>query len=230
MTSGILKSCGTKPANPFERNRFKKTIHNLSESLKLKTTSKLFMNANKTNPKQFAIRFVESIFVILYIVFEELIWNIFAKPIFQYLKSLIVLDSLRETFLHMNRHLLLGIFILILAIAEALGLLSGMSILNGYLITGIVIYSLKIPIAAFTFWLFDLTRDKLLSFHWLNVSYEFTMSIIDKIIHSSIHVYIKTKVILVKEKLKSVKKRWLGEESFYLSLKNHYRFFKSYFR
>ncbi len=188
------------------------------------------MNPNKTNPKKFAIGFVESIFVILYIVFEELIWNIFAKPIFQYLKSLIALDSLRDTFLHMNRYLLLSIFISILGIAEALGLLSGMSIINGYLFTGVVIYSLKIPVAAFTFWLFDLTRDKLLSFHWLNVSFEFTMSIIDKIIHSSIHVYIKTKVIIVKEKLKALKKRWLGEESFYLSLKNHYRFFKSYFR
>lgn len=188
------------------------------------------MNQNHTSPKDFAIRFAESIFVILYIVFEELIWNIFAKPIFQYLKSLIVLDSLRDTFLHMNRYLLLTIFILILGIAEALGLLSGMSIINGYIFTGIVIYSLKIPTAAFTFWLFDLTKEKLFSFHWLEVSYEFTMSLIDKVINSSIHVYIKTKITIAREKLKALKKRLLGDESFYLSLKNHYRFFKSYFR
>lgn len=188
------------------------------------------MTTTPNTPKQFAIRLIESVIVILYIVFEELIWNIFAKPIFQYLKSLIVLDSLRNTFLHMNRYLLLGIFILILGIAEVLGLMSGISILNGYLFIGIGIYSLKIPTAAFTFWLFDLTKDKLLSFQWLKVSYEFTMSVIDSIINSTIHVYIKTKIIIAREKLKALKVKLLGDESFYSSLKNHYRFFKSYFK
>ena len=188
------------------------------------------MNPNHTKPKEFAIRLFESVFVILYIIFEELIWNIFAKPIFQFLKSLIVLDSLRNTFLEMNRYILLGNFILILGIAEALGLWSGISILEGDVFTGIVIYSLKIPVAAFTFWLFDLTKDTLLSFQWLKISYELTMSLIDRLINSSIHIYIKTKVSNAREQIKALLKKYLGDESFFSSIRTHYTFFKDYCR
>ena len=186
------------------------------------------MNPNTTKSKEFAIRLVESVFVIIYIVFEELIWNIFANPIFQYLKSLVVLDSLRNTFLEMNRYILLGNFILILGIAEALGLWSGISILEGDVFSGVVIYSLKIPVAAFTFWLFDLTKDKLLSFQWLKISYDFTMSLIDKLVNSSIHIYIKTKVSIARENIKALLNKYLGEEGFFSSIRAHYAFFKDY--
>jgi hypothetical protein len=188
------------------------------------------MNPNKTKSKEFAIRIVESVVVILYIVFEELIWNFLAKPIFQSLKSLIALDSLRNTFMQMNRYFLLGNFLLLLAIAEALGLLSGISIIEGNIFTGIVIYTLKVPVAAFTFWLFDLTRDKLLTFQWLKFTYQGIMALIDKIINSSIHVYIKTKVFNARKKLKALIKKYMGDESFFSSIRSHYRYFKDYCR
>ena len=128
----------------------------------------------------------------------------------------------------MNRYILLGNFILILGIAEALGLWSGISILEGDVFAGVVIYSLKIPVAAFTFWLFDLTKDKLLSFQWLKISYDFTMSLIDKLVNSSIHIYIKTKVSIARENIKALLNKYLGEEGFFSSIRAHYAFFKDY--
>ncbi len=37
---------------------------------------------------------------------------------------------------------------------------------------GLLLYGLKIPIAAFTFWLFGVSREQLLSFGWFAWAYE----------------------------------------------------------
>ncbi len=98
----------------------------------------------KKKIKNIAIKLFESILVIGYILFEELIWNVFAKPIFQYFKSLAILSSLKNIFLGMNRYFLLTVFITILTITEAMGFFSGYCFMNGYLFTGIAVYPKKI--------------------------------------------------------------------------------------
>lgn len=185
---------------------------------------------SKIRPEKFIIRVAESILVIIYIIFEELIWNIFAKPVFQFFKSLKILEALKIPFLEMNRYLLLFVFILILAIAEGLGFLSGISIINGNISFGIIVYVLKIPVAAFTFWLFDLTKDKLMTFSWLKTVYEWIMELIDKLINSSIHVYIKSTILSIRKRIKGLVDQYLGEDGFFASIKSHYTFYKSKFR
>ncbi|MCK5828772.1 MAG: hypothetical protein KAH20_00525 [Methylococcales bacterium] len=178
--------------------------------------------------KNFVAKLLESILVIGYILFEELIWDVFAKPIFQYIKSLVVLDSLKKIFLKMNRHLLLTVFIVILAITEAMGFLSGFCFINGYILTGMGVYACKIPIAAFTFWLFDLTKDKLMTFNWLKTSYNYIMGVIEKFINSSIHISIKTQISTIRTKIKSLVIEYFGEDGFIVSVKSHYLVFKPY--
>lgn len=178
--------------------------------------------------RNFVAKLFESILVIGYILFEELIWNVFAKPIFQYIKSLVVLDSLKQRFLEMNRHLLLTVFIVILAITEAMGFLSGYFFINGYVFTGIGVYACKIPIAAFTFWLFDLTKDKLMSFHWLKTAYDYIMGVIDKFVNSSIHIYIKAQITKIRSKIKLLIVQYFGEKGFIASVKSHYAVFQPY--
>lgn len=178
--------------------------------------------------KQFVIRSLESILVVGFILFEELIWNVFAKPIFQYFKSLVVLSSLRKTFLGMNRYFLLAVFIVILGIAEIMGFLSGFLILNGYIFPGVFVYALKIPVAAFTFWLFDVTKDQLMTFDWLKTSYEYIMSLVEKFTNSAIHVYIKARIIALKVKIRQVAQKYFGKEGFAASVKTHYMIFNSY--
>ncbi len=183
---------------------------------------------NNIEAKNFVIKSLESILVVGYILFEELIWNVFAKPIYQYIKGLVVLESLKKTCLGMNRHLLLGVFIFILGIAEAMGFLSGFFVINGHIFSGIFVYALKIPVAAFTFWLFDLTKDKLMTFHWLKTAYEYIMSWIDRFINSPIHIYIKARIVALRAKMKQLSLKYFGEHGFIASVKTHYIIFQSY--
>ena len=185
------------------------------------------MNTN-SKTKVFVANTLESILVIGYILFEELIWNIFAQPIYQYFKRLIVLEPLKKTFLQMNRYLLLTVFIFILLLAEALGFLAGFCFIEGYFVSGILVYVLKIPVAAFTFWLFDLTKTQLMTFSWLKTSYEWLMSIIDKLLNSAIHVYIRTRVMAIRQKMQQVIRLYFGEAGFIVSVKSHYKVFKPY--
>ncbi len=179
-------------------------------------------------PKNFVIKSVESILVVGYILFEELIWDVFAKPIYQYFKSLIILDSLKKTFLEMNRYVLLSVFISILGITEVMGFLSGFFIINGNFFPGIFVYSLKIPVAAFTFWLFELTKDQLMTFPWLKRAYHYIMSWIEKFINSDIHVYIKARIVGLREKMKQFSLYYFGKEGFVASVKTHYLIYTSY--
>ena len=177
--------------------------------------------------KNFVIKSAESILVVGYILFEELIWNVFAKPIFEYFKSLVALDSLKRSFLGMNRYLLLAVFIFILGIAEVMGFFSGFCIINGYVFSGLFVYALKIPVAAFTFWLFDLTKHQLMTFAWLKTSYEYIMDVIEKFIHSDIHVYIKAKIEALRAKMKQLSLKYFGEQGFIGSVKTHYLIYKT---
>ncbi len=183
----------------------------------------------KVQAKTFVIKSFESILVIGYILFEELIWNIFAKPIYQYFKNLVALDSLKKIFLEMNRYLLLSIFILILAITEVQGFLAGFFFLKGNIVTGFFVYMSKIPVAAFTFWLFDLTKDQLMKFDWLKTSYQYIMDWIHKFVNSSIYIYIKARTKIVKTNVKSKMLKYFGEEGLIASVKSHYLVIKPYF-
>jgi hypothetical protein len=185
------------------------------------------MNTNN-KAKKFVAKTLESILVIGYILFEELVWNIFAKPIYSYIKSLVVLEPLKQTFLTMHRYLLLTVFIVILALAEVMGLLAGLCFLEGYFISGILVYILKIPVAAFTFWLFDLTKAQLMTFAWLKTAYEWIMRMIDKLLNSAIHVYIRSKIIKIREKMRLIIRQYFGEAGFVASIKSHYKVFKPY--
>lgn len=155
------------------------------------------------NLKKFLIKPLESILVIAYIVFEEIIWNTFAKPIFDYLKRLAILDALKQTFLTMNRYLLVSVFIVILVLTEYMGVLSLITIAQQQVVLGVFIYALKIPIATFTFWLFELTKPQLMTFGWLKVSYETIMKLIDRLVNTSIYRSVKTSVHTAKENLRT---------------------------
>lgn len=186
------------------------------------------MNTKNNNTQKFVAKTLESILVIGYILFEELIWNIFAQPIYQYCKSLIVLEPLKNTFLKMNRYLLLTVFIFILLLAEAMGLLAGLCFIEGYFVTGILVYGVKIPVAAFTFWLFDLTREILMTFAWLNTAYAWVMEMVDKLLNTAIHVYIMGRILVIRLKMRQILAQYFGEAGFKASVKSHYNVFKPY--
>ena len=137
--------------------------------------------------------------IILFIIFEELIWEGIAKPIYNYIKSMRLLQRFEQTLLDTSRGVILFFFIIIFTTVETAGVVAGVLFINGKIVLGLIIYLTKIPIAGFTFWLFKVTKSKLLSFNWFNWSYIKINSLFDWFKKQDI--YIKTILIVKKVKL-----------------------------
>ena len=142
------------------------------------------------------------ILVTIYIVLEELIWENIAEPIYTFIHGLSILQEAEEFIGKLNRHVLLVLFIVLFTQVELLGIFALKLIGTGKVIAGVTLYAKKIPIAAFTFWLFRISKEKLMTFDWFKQAYGFVISIIVKIKMSSIHQRIAARLKSVKEWLK----------------------------
>lgn len=125
------------------------------------------------------ISLLQLLLVIIYIILEELIWEGIAKPIYVAIHSLKVLQKLEAWLQNVNASVVLFIFMVLLIVVEAAGIYAGMLFVSGNVVLGLTLYISKIPIAAFTFWLFRVTEDKLMQFGWFKWLYEKIMQAID---------------------------------------------------
>ena len=141
---------------------------------------------------------LQLILVIIYIIFEELIWEGVAKPIYEAIHGLKILKKIEIKLQHANASVILFIFVVLLSIVEAFGIYAGILFVSGQVVLGLTLYISKIPIAAFTFWLFRVTEDKLMQFGWFKWVYDWIMKAIDWV--KSCEMYIKTM-----ERLKKIK-------------------------
>ncbi len=130
---------------------------------------------------------IQYLLVILFIIFEEFIWEGVAKPIARYLASLKIAQRLEQWLVSINRYVILIFFLLIFALVELAGIMAGLLMVRGMLLAGLMLYALKIPIAAFTFWLFRVTKEKLLSFVWFAWAYRNLLELIDRLKDSAIY-------------------------------------------
>jgi len=152
--------------------------------------------------KKRLINFFLTLVVLVYIVFEELIWERFTQPIIRYIDSLKILKRLEAYLQSVNSAFILVIFIMMFILVETLGIYAGMLFLDGKIIQGVLLYAAKIPIAAFTFWLFGVTKDKLMEFGWFKKSYEWIMATIQKIKSSEVYTNVTKRASMIKRYLK----------------------------
>jgi hypothetical protein len=145
---------------------------------------------------------VLGILVTVYIVLEELVWENIAEPIYRFIHSLAILQKPEEFIRGLDRHVLLGVFLVLFVQVELLGLFALQLIGTGKVVAGTMLYAGKIPVAAFTFWLFRISKEKLMTFGWFERSYELIMLIIEKIKLSAIHQRIAARLKQVKAWLK----------------------------
>lgn len=142
------------------------------------------------------------VLVFLYIVFEELIWEKFAKPIINLISNLQLFTKLIPKILALNSYFILIFFVSTFVIVELIGIYAGVLFISGHIITAILIYILKIPVAAFIFWFFSIAKSKLLEFKWFEFIYNSLISAIYRIKHSLIYNMIKDKASDIKKSLK----------------------------
>ncbi len=181
------------------------------------------------------ISLFQLILVMIYIVFEELIWEGIAHPIYTFVHSLKILQKVEEKLHDFNRYVILVLFIVMLAGVEALGLYAGYLFVSGQVAVGLSIYLTKIPIAAFTFWMFRITEDKLMKFGWFKWIYDKVMGAIDWL--KSLDIYISTmeKLKSLKMKIKAfkirIKEQYFSKESrFVIKIKHLYKTIKASLR
>ncbi len=181
------------------------------------------------------ISLLQLILVITYIIFEELIWEGIAKPIYEAVHALKILQKIEEKLQKVNASVILVIFVLLLGMVETLGIYAGILFVSGHVLFGLFLYLAKIPIAAFTFWIFRVTEDKLMQFGWFKWLYEWIMKGIDWLKSREIYVQTMERLVIVKVSIKkSIKvfrvKYFSNESPFISKIKHHYRSVKELLR
>ncbi len=177
------------------------------------------------------IALLQFILVIIYIVFEEIIWEGISKPIYEFLHSLKILRRV-ETMLHMvNAYVILMIFVVLLAFVEFLGIYAGILFVQGKVWHGLTLYITKIPIAAFTFWVFRITEDKLMQFGWFKWLYSLTIAAVEWVKSKAVYISMIKKIKIVKKEIKDImkifKERYFSKErAFSIKIKKLYRVIK----
>lgn len=147
-------------------------------------------------------------FVSLYIIFEELIWDRFAEPIYKFIKSLALFEKLETLLNKTNKYIVLIIFILSFVIGEVIGVVSPLIALKGYVVLGVIFYGLKLVVVAFAFWLFNTQKEKLLRFWIIRVSYKRIIQFTQYIKNSYVFKLIKERAIIIKSYLKKIYKQF----------------------
>ena len=125
------------------------------------------------------ILLLQLILVVIFIVFEEVIWEGIAQPIYHYIHQLQILQTLEAKLQKLNRYVLLVLFLILFVGVEGAGMLAGVMLVRGMVVAAVLLYGAKIPIAAFVFWMFHATEKKLLSFGWFRWAYEKILAFFD---------------------------------------------------
>ena len=178
------------------------------------------------------ISLLQLILVMIFIIFEELIWEGVAKPIYEAIHSLKILQKIEAKLQDINAYVILVIFVVLLATVETFGIYAGMLFMSGQVLLGLVLYISKIPIAAFTFWLFRVSEDKLMQFEWFKWLYEMMMAGIAWLKSRKIYMNTMARLKHIKEKLKrnisAFKSKYFANESlFMVKIKDLYRRIKN---
>lgn len=145
--------------------------------------------------------------ILLYVIFEELVWDLVAKPVYQYLRGLKLLHALEIKVKSLEPLTLLILFLVLFVLVEGLGILALSLIAQGNPIAGITLYIAKLPIAAFTFWLFRVSKEILMAFAWFKYSYDRLDYFIDVIKASQFH----QRIVATVNRFKAWLKVSLGE-------------------
>ena len=146
----------------------------------------------------------EIILIILFILFEELIWKIFALPVKNWIIKRKILESVKVKIEKQGTYETLVIFLVPLIIAELMGLYSAQLFISGSILMGIVIYTVKIPVAGITFWIFSFTKEKLLTIDWFKTLYDLLIRFLDWIKSTAIYKRVKDKILAIKQSIKNL--------------------------
>ena len=161
-----------------------------------------------------------------------MIWEGIAKPIYEAIHSLKILKKIENKLASVNASVILFIFIILLVVVEAAGIYAGMLLVSGQVLIGVVLYLSKIPIAAFTFWLFRVTEDKLMQFGWFKWLYDWMIRGIEwlksRTMYKNTMERLKAVKLIFKENITIFKTKYFSKKSpFIHKIKEIYKMLKT---
>jgi hypothetical protein len=179
------------------------------------------------------IALLQLLVVLIFIIFEELIWEGIAKPIYQRIHALRILQTIEQKLKGINATVILVLFVLLLLTVELFGIYAGILFVSGHFLLGLMLYLSKIPIAAFTFWMFRVTEEKLMQFGWFKWLYMRLMALVNWLkslpIYQSTMKRLKDLKAEIKAWFKRLKEKYFkGTSPLMQRLKQHYRTLKAY--
>jgi hypothetical protein len=163
--------------------------------------------------------------VLVFILFEEIIWEQIAAPIARYMQSLNIFTRIESVVSRLNGITILFVFIILFAFAEGLGLVAAAFIVKGKAFFGAMIYIGKLPLASFSFWLFKISKEKMLQIRWFAHVYHYVIYWFDKIKASEYYQHVYALSFKIKVGLKSLIKK--EKSSFGTKIKRLYFHIKS---
>ena len=152
-----------------------------------------------------AVRFVEVVLVLTYVLFEELVWEQFVLPVRRAMETL-VRPRVEAMLAGANRYTVFALFTLLLASAEGLGVAAGAVFVMVDPLLGVVLYALKVLLAGIAFWVFAVAKEKLFEIALFKKSYDAVMRAVAWVTHTEVYRAVKTKTALYKVRFKA----WLA--------------------
>lgn len=151
--------------------------------------------------KKYIIKPMVYLFVMLFIVFEEYIWDKIFKYIYIKIKNLDLISDFKEYLLKEdNRYIILLIFLLPFMIMEGVSILGLIFIGKGFIILGLSMYLIKILATIPVVIIFNSGKKRLLSFYLIKLGY----FLILKFKRSKIYRNTKKNIINYKNDFKKV--------------------------
>lgn len=143
------------------------------------------------------------VLVLIYILFEELVWEKIAKPIVKLATKILSKFNFFEDLIlkieELNSYTILFIFLILFIFVELLGIYAFMIFFQGKIFFAIFVYVLKLPLAVFILCFFNLTKHKLLQFKWFRFFYKSMIFFISKIKDFRIYILVKDKIYELQE-------------------------------
>ena len=172
---------------------------------------------------------IQFILVFIFILFEEVIWEGLAQPIYRKIESLHITQKIEMLLNSFNSKIILIIFLLLLLGVEGAGILAGFFFVQGQILLGLFLYIAKIPIAGFTFWMFKVSKPKLLRFGWFKWAYEKLISGIDWLKETDIYKRSREMVSKIKLKFLDIKQKYFTKDSLFTTeIKSFYKYIKNF--
>jgi len=167
--------------------------------------------------------FFLTILVLGYILFEKVIWDYIAAPVYKYIHGKEFFKRFINYVEHKaSRELIMFYFLTFFAIAEGMGAVAMALLGTGHIILFAILYILKIPPAIVSFAILNVGKDKLVTYTWFRKIYSVVLWIIDKIKSTSIYGSIMRKAkyfrIKAKKEYLNFKEAYFSEDSDIMSL------------